>query len=197
MAKCLTSMVGIFAGSDFLAQKHLKTFLQWSNFWLFWTPIVTGTIQSFNLNKQKLYFRPLNVYFLDNWQSFLDRRHSTKFRVTWKVFGNKERKELSGKKERNEEVEIVKIPLSEALWSKVKYVIAADTIVSGLQENLLSKNGLNVEAKSLPGCAVDDMFSNTFVPSARFLYPLKASENLKSFLMFSRGRERVHWEQMG
>ena len=91
----------------------------------------------------------------------------------------------------------MKIPLSEALWPKVKYVIAADTIVSGLQENLLSKNGLNVEAKSLPGCAVDDLFSNTFVPSARFLYPLKASENLKSFLMFSRGRERVHWEQMG
>ena len=29
---------------------------------------------------------------------------------------------------------------------------------------------------------------NPFVPNAPFLYPLK---------MFSRGREKVHWEQMG
>ena len=35
---------------------------------------------------------------------------------------------------------------------------------------------------------------NPFVPSAPFLYPLKTSE---SFLMFSGGRERVHWEQLG
>ena len=36
---------------------------------------------------------------------------------------------------------------------------------------------------------------NPFVSSVPFLYPLKTSENF-SFLMFSGGRERVHWEQM-
>ena len=34
------------------------------------------------------------------------------------------------------------------------------------------------------------------VPNAPFLYPLKTSENLM-VLMFSGGRERVHWEQIG
>ena len=42
---------------------------------------------------------------------------------------------------------------------------------------------------------------NPFVPSASFLYSLETSEMLTSqpygFLMFSGGRERVHWEQMG
>ena len=33
---------------------------------------------------------------------------------------------------------------------------------------------------------------NTFVPNAPFIYPLKTSGSL----MFSGGRERVHWEQM-
>ena len=36
---------------------------------------------------------------------------------------------------------------------------------------------------------------NLFVPNALFLYRLKTSENL--FLMFSEGRKRLHWEQMG
>ena len=39
-------------------------------------------------------------------------------------------------------------------------------------------------------------FVNPFVPNAPFLYPLKTSEN-RSFLIFSEGRKRVHWEQMG
>ena len=34
-------------------------------------------------------------------------------------------------------------------------------------------------------------YINTFVPNAPFLYPLKTSE------MFSGGRERMDWEQMG
>ena len=42
------------------------------------------------------------------------------------------------------------------------------------------------------------MLINPFVCNAPFLYPLKTSENLKvSFLMFSGGREMVHWEQTG
>ena len=36
-------------------------------------------------------------------------------------------------------------------------------------------------------------FFNLFVPNEPFLYHLKTSETL----MFSRGRERVHWERMG
>ena len=42
-------------------------------------------------------------------------------------------------------------------------------------------------------------FFNLFVPNAPFLYPLKILENLTvlDFLMFSGGRERVHWERMG
>ena len=35
---------------------------------------------------------------------------------------------------------------------------------------------------------------NPFVPNFSFLYPLKTE---KSFLMFSGGREMVHWEGMG
>ena len=35
-----------------------------------------------------------------------------------------------------------------------------------------------------------------FVPNAHFLYLLKA-ENGIGFLMFSGGREGLHWEQMG
>ena len=35
-----------------------------------------------------------------------------------------------------------------------------------------------------------DFLLNPFVPNAPFRYPLKTSENCK-------GRERVHWEQMG
>ena len=42
---------------------------------------------------------------------------------------------------------------------------------------------------------------NPFVPNASFLYLLETSEMLPSqpygFLMFSGGRKRVHWEQMG
>ena len=38
--------------------------------------------------------------------------------------------------------------------------------------------------------------NNPLVPNEPFLYPLKTSENLMVFLMFSRGRERVHWERM-
>ena len=37
---------------------------------------------------------------------------------------------------------------------------------------------------------------NPFVPNTPFLYPLKTSKNL-GLMMFSKGRERVHWEQMG
>ena len=37
-----------------------------------------------------------------------------------------------------------------------------------------------------------------FVPNAPFLHPLKTSENLPyGFLMFSGGREKVHWVWMG
>ena len=43
---------------------------------------------------------------------------------------------------------------------------------------------------------ITDTSFNPFVPNAPFLYPLKTSENLKVFLMFSGGRERVHWEKM-
>ena len=40
--------------------------------------------------------------------------------------------------------------------------------------------------------------SNLLVPSAPFLSPLKTStHSLPSFWMFSGGRERVHWGQMG
>ena len=35
-----------------------------------------------------------------------------------------------------------------------------------------------------------------FVPNAPFFYPLKTSENLLGFLIFSGARERVHWEQL-
>lgn len=38
---------------------------------------------------------------------------------------------------------------------------------------------------------------NLFVANAPSLCPLKSSENLTFFRMFSGARERVHWEQMG
>ena len=38
---------------------------------------------------------------------------------------------------------------------------------------------------------------NLIVHDVPFLYPLKASENLKVFWCFQWGRERVHWEQLG
>ena len=41
---------------------------------------------------------------------------------------------------------------------------------------------------------------NPFVPNVPFLYPPETSEKHQktvSFFMFSGGRERVHWEQMG
>ena len=41
--------------------------------------------------------------------------------------------------------------------------------------------------------APDTDLLNSFVPNVHFLYHLKTSENLKVF----RGRESVHWEQMG
>ena len=41
---------------------------------------------------------------------------------------------------------------------------------------------------------VKSHFFNPFIPNAPFLYLLKTSENRK---VFSGGRERVHWEQMG
>ena len=37
---------------------------------------------------------------------------------------------------------------------------------------------------------------NPFVPNVPFLYPLKTTEKPYGFLLFSRGRERVHWERM-
>ena len=40
------------------------------------------------------------------------------------------------------------------------------------------------------------LFKHLF-PNASFLYPLKTSENLKGFLMFSGVREKLHWEKMG
>ena len=43
--------------------------------------------------------------------------------------------------------------------------------------------------------AIIYLIVNPFVPNAPFLYPLKTSEN--RFLMFSGGRGKVHWEQMG
>ena len=38
---------------------------------------------------------------------------------------------------------------------------------------------------------------NLFVPNAPFPYPLKTKKKPQGFLMFSGGRERVHWERMG
>ena len=43
----------------------------------------------------------------------------------------------------------------------------------------------------------DPLRLNPFVPNAPLLYPLKTSENLTENLIFSRGRERAHWRQMG
>ena len=40
------------------------------------------------------------------------------------------------------------------------------------------------------------LYFNPLVPNAPFLYLLKISENLTVFL-FSGGRERMHWEQVG
>ena len=37
---------------------------------------------------------------------------------------------------------------------------------------------------------------NPFAPNGPFFCPMKTSRNC-GFLMFSRGRKRVHWEQMG
>ena len=46
-------------------------------------------------------------------------------------------------------------------WSwKETCIVAGDSIVSGLQENLLNKNGLNVKIKRFPGSTVDNMFLN-------------------------------------
>ena len=42
---------------------------------------------------------------------------------------------------------------------------------------------------------LSQFYINPFFLNAPFPYPLKTSENLKSFLMFSGGRERVHWER--
>ena len=36
---------------------------------------------------------------------------------------------------------------------------------------------------------------NPFFPNVPFLYPMKTFGN--GFLMFSGGRERLHWKQMG
>ena len=36
-----------------------------------------------------------------------------------------------------------------------------------------------------------------FVPNAPFLYPPENIRKPYGFLMFSVGREKVHWEQMG
>ena len=38
---------------------------------------------------------------------------------------------------------------------------------------------------------------NPFVPNAPLLYPLRTSEKPYGFLVFSGGRKKVHWEQMG
>ena len=38
---------------------------------------------------------------------------------------------------------------------------------------------------------------NPFVTNAPFLYPPENIRKLYGFLMFSGGRERMHWEQMG
>ena len=41
-----------------------------------------------------------------------------------------------------------------------QYKNVRNCIVSDLQENLLSKNGLKLKVKSFPECTVDDMFFN-------------------------------------
>ena len=38
---------------------------------------------------------------------------------------------------------------------------------------------------------------NRFIPNAPFLYPPENIRKPYGFLMFSGGRERVHWERMG
>ena len=38
---------------------------------------------------------------------------------------------------------------------------------------------------------------NSFVPSAPFFLPLEDIGKPCGFLMFSGGRERMHWERMG
>ena len=63
-------------------------------------------------------------------------------------------------------------------------------IMLNLSKNVLTLNLLEIQYS----CNVT---FNPFVPNPPFLYPLKTSENRKAILMFSGGRERVHWEQMG
>ena len=49
----------------------------------------------------------------------------------------------------------------------------------------------------------NNLLLNPYVPNTSIFYPVKTSKNLEdirkpySFLMFSEGVERVHWEQMG
>ena len=38
---------------------------------------------------------------------------------------------------------------------------------------------------------------NQFVPNATFIYPPENIRKPYGFLMFPRGRERVHWQRMG
>ena len=38
---------------------------------------------------------------------------------------------------------------------------------------------------------------NLFLPNALLLYPPEKTRKPCGFLMFSRGRERVHWDGMG
>ena len=40
------------------------------------------------------------------------------------------------------------------------------------------------------------MLTNPFQASVPFLYPMKTSDNLCGFLMFSRGIEMEHWPKM-
>ena len=58
------------------------------------------------------------------------------------------------------------------------------------------KHCLNIEIVSHKDINLKQPF-NAFVPNAPFLYPLKISETLQSFLMFSGGREKVNWARMG
>ena len=57
----------------------------------------------------------------------------------------------------------------------------------------------DVKKNTFPSLLVNNtvFFFNPFVPNAPFLYPPENIRKPHDFLMFSGGRERVHWELMG
>ena len=62
---------------------------------------------------------------------------------------------------------------------------------------LLKSFGFSYDTNLIEVYQICFFLLNPFVPNAHLLYPMKTSENLNDFLMFSWGREKVHWEQIG